>query len=413
MDTVAKAARYPLQGSVLLAIIAYVLCMALARMAFLFGIPLAWFTMIGAVGYMSIVFRGCANGRERAPTFSANEANMFGSASTLRLLMFFVLAAAVAWHIARIDDVRWLIVLAITWGFFFPAALALVVLNDSLTEAFHGERIAELVVTMGGGYLALPAAALVGALTLQLLTALSLPGLLDDVATGYIVIATLAFWGFQFHRYADDIGLDPTSDEVFRQNLIEKDEQHTFETAMDEAYAESRTDSDRALATVQSLFAGDNDTLQTRERAFERVREWPNAMVSLRLAQDLITRYLALGRDDQALALVDYGLSRNNAFRPAGPNATLRAASLALKQARPKIATSLLSDFGERFCDHPQRVSAAMTGATIALERTNETALARRLFEDVAKDPMARQHPRYTVLREALSTPAGSRDNAS
>lgn len=405
MSTLIYALRYPLQGSIFVAIVAYVLLVNLARVAGLFGIALYWFVVVGALGYTVVIFRACANGRRTAPTMTANETNLFASGQLLQTVALLLLAVLLQGLVSRYTGPPLsYVALALIW-LWLPAALSLNLLNGRLDDAVNPVQIWTMIRELGRPYFLMPLAAVGATLVQSIIDALPVPHLLGEAMGAYLLLATLAFWARLLFEHRDRVGLEATSDASMREQLDAKDEDRRRNGIMDRAFAESRTSSDRAMAVVDELFDGKQDAVETREWAFERSRGWDNAMVALRLGQTLIDRHLTLGNDARALEIIDFGISREAAFRPAGPNATLKAASVALKHARPGIATQLLGDFGARFPDNPQRVAAALTGATIAWQKTGDMALARRLFDSVASEPQAVRHPRYDALKKALAGP--------
>ncbi|MFK8016718.1 MAG: hypothetical protein AB8G17_14890 [Gammaproteobacteria bacterium] len=398
---IVKALRYPLQGSVALAIIAYVLLDAFAQFGGLFGLALRWFVNVGAFAYSYIIFRSAANGRDKVPAMSAEETNFFGSSQVLSALLLVLLASVAATYANAFLSPTAALMAQAGLTVILPASLSLMILNQSLADALNPVKVIQTMALLGAPYLLMPATALVAGIAFALIKTAGLPSLLNDLIGAYLYVAVISAWGILLHHFRDRIGLEQTNETSVRDAMIERQVDHDRKAQMDVAFAESRTDHKRALAAVEELFKGDNDTLEQREWAFEYARDWPGEMVPLRLAQQLINRHLMLGNETRALELSVYGLSRAAKFRPAGANATLKVASIARNSARPRVVTALLSDFGTRFADHAQAGAAALMCAVYATEKTNELDLARAQLKIIGKTALA-SDPRVARLRASL-----------
>lgn len=409
MQTLLTSLRYPLTGTLLAAILAFAVLDAVARFALsaglagmIIGVVMLVMLSIWVLAYSSVVFQSAATGRPEPPPMTANEMTPFGSApvrDTFVLLFLFIAAGTLAQRYLPPGLAALTQLLLLTA---MPASLSLQVVNGSLGEALSPPHILRTIGALGWRYATMPVALIVASVLYAVVSLMPLPGLLATAVGAYLYLAVVAFWGAVLYANAEHIGLEPTNAATVQQALIDADDRKTLEQAMDVAFAEATTNTGKALEQINALVDADPDPWARRRWVFERTRDWPNEMVPLRLAQTLIERDLQLGDEQNALSLATFGLSRNAAFRPATPDATLKLASVAGKSEKYEVATSLLGDFGSRFPEHPQRVAAALGAATVALGHLGDRALAQRLVASVASEPQARRHPRFEALCNAL-----------
>jgi hypothetical protein len=383
------------------------LLLELGLLGGVFGILIAlvglfvWYTgLVGLIGFAFIAFCASANGRRRVPTITADE---FRSLWSRRFIAFATLlaAAAMGWsRLAAVAGHPLIEILTLGMLFLLPAALSLMLLNDSLWQALSPVHQLRMVQDLGWPYLGLPLSLAAAAALVAL--ALDWPWPLGALVWGYGVMLAIHICGDTLYRHHERIGLEPVNDRLTRAQQIRREQRLDQNKQLDVAFALARSDSHSALEALRELFDGEDDTLAQRERVLEKVRLWPNKMVGLRLSQELIERHLALGDDSRAFELTLESLAQNPDFRPAGPEATLRIATIAGSNGRPRILTALLADFPQRFHDHPQREAAALTCARVALEKTNETALARQQLQVLETSKTLAHDPRVARLRQAL-----------
>lgn len=406
--------RYPLQSSVLGAVALYLLFSGVGRLLLALGAAggaggilitltgiFTWYTgLVSLTGFAFEVFRASANGRRRVPTITADA---FRSLWSGRFMAFATLlaAAGMGWStLATVAGHPLADILTLAIVLLLPAALALMLLNDSLWQAlspWHQLRVAR---DLGWPYLALPFS-LAAAAALVALTH-DWPWPLGALVGSYGVMLAVHVCGDVFYRYHERVGLAPVNARLMRAAMRQRERALEREKQLDIAFALARTDSQRAYDELRALFVGADDTLAERERVLRIVRAWPNRMPGLRLSQELIARCLALGDESRALAVTLQGLEQHPDFRPEGADATLRLAAIADADGRPRVVTALLGDFARRFAADPRRDTAALTCARVALEKTGQTALARQQLRILETSSTLAHDPRVARLRQAL-----------
>lgn len=416
MNTPQDILRFSLQGSVAGALAIITLLFGLAQLGITLGTSagvagiviiiaalfIGFAGLVGSIGYSFVLFRAAANGRRVVRPVTAEE---FRSLWSKRFMSFAVVVGLLLSSLLQLRDAlpgplgEMLCLLLVL---LLPASMSLMLLNESLLQAIDPTIQLRMARELGRPYLLMP---------LYLAIALALALMVLSRAWGwpwtpaiicYLWFLSTALCGQVIYAHHDRVGFEPNNEELMRAAEDARYAQQDINHVLDKAFAHGRTDSQRALNEIQSLFEGDNDTLEFRLKILRQVQSWPNPMVGLRLEQLLITRALALGDETLAFDLVLDGLERNAAFRPAGPNATLKVAAIAKTRARPRIVTALLSDFWTRFDDHPQRAAAALLCARVAIETTNQPELARTQLDWLASIEQGRSNPQVAVLEQAL-----------
>jgi hypothetical protein len=370
--------------------------------------------LVGSIGYSFVVFRAAANGRRVVRPVTAEE---FRSLWSKRFMSFAVVVGVLLSSVLQLRDALPGFVgeaLCLLLILLLPASMALMLLNESLLQAIDPAMQLRMAKELGPPYLLMP-------LYLAMALGLALVVLAQNwgwpwtpAVICYLWFLGISLCGQVIYTYHDRVGFEPNNEQLMRAAEDERHAQAGINNVLDKAFAHGRTDSQRAINEIQSLFTGDNDTLDFRLNILRQVQTWPNPMVGLRLEQLLITRALALGQETLAFDLVLDGLERNAAFRPAGPNATLKVAAIAKTRARPRIVTALLGDFWTRFEDHPQRAAAALLCARVAIEKTNQPDVARTQLDWLSSLENTRDNPQVAALEQALEqsrNPANSPDS--
>ncbi|MFK7887933.1 MAG: hypothetical protein AB8G16_13825 [Gammaproteobacteria bacterium] len=417
MDSIKNILRFSIQSSLLGALAIITLLFGLStlglNMASMIGMAgivvmlaalfIGFVAIVGTIGYSFVVFRAAANGRRVVRPVTADE---FRTLWSRRFASFVALIAVLIYVSIKLRDV-----LPAPYGelitsvllLLVPASMSLMLLNESLAQAINPVLQLRVARELGAPYFLLPLCFGVALIVAGFIFSRSWGWPWTAAAICYVWFLSAQLAGRVIYTFHDRVGFEPNNDDLMRAAEDARLEQIDINEIMDKAFAHGRTNSQRALSEIESLFTGEHDTLEFREKILRQVQTWPNPMVGLRLEQSLITRALALGEETLAFELVLDGMQRNPAFRPAGPNATLKVAAIAKTRARPRIVTALLSDFWARFEDHPQRAAAALMCARVAIEKTNEPELAQVQLERLDQLKKTRNNPQVQTLKEALN----------
>ncbi len=417
MMTLKQHVLFPAQSSVLSALGIYTVLSGIASNGFwlgentgmagfvpmLLGLFIQFLAIVSLIGFSFVIFRCSANGRAQVPPITIEE---FRSLWSRPFMAFVALLIVTGFTLTRIDQLLgspWGELLALCALALLPAALSLMLLNDSLAQALSPLHQLQMVIALRWPYLMLPVSIGLAAACVILVVRMGWPWPIASLVWGYVVMLAVHVCGATLYRFHDRIGFAPFNETLAREAVLAHADKRDFEQQLDVAFAHARTDSQRALDAISELFVAQHDTLDEREAVLARVRLWPNTMVAMRLSQDVVARQLAAGDQTGALQTTSESLTQNAAFRPAGAVATLRLASLAKSGGRLRTVTALLSDFGTRFPDHPQRGAAALLCARLALEKTSEYTLARAKLQTLEKSDALRDDPRVGALRGALA----------
>lgn len=393
---------YPLQGTILAAIIVLFLLGRLGLAAGLLGIFLLLCVLSALVQFSFVVFRASAMGRRKVTVLGPHEFSPLSNPAPWYAVVLALLIGA-AYHLAETwAGAAGSAGVAIVVLLLGPAAMTLLVLNDKLLDALNPLHIARMIVAMGAPYALMPAALLLIAGAGTWVAQSDAPWWLRDLALGYLTFLALHALGRIVYAQRERLGLATFNEDTLKIRHDEAAARQRRNATLDLVFQEARTDTPRALALLQNFFSTEQDTLAAREWVFEHARDWPNPGVALTLAQQLIDRHLAAGNAHAALSVLDWGLQTNPAFRPAGASATLAAAQAARYNNRPRLVTAVLSDFGRRFPADARRGQAALTCARTALETTNQIPLAATALAELDTMEGLRDDPRVAALRAML-----------
>ena len=418
MATPKEHLLFPIQSSVLSALGVYAVLSGIASIAFwlaqfsgmggllpgVLGLFLQFAAIVSLIGFSFVIFRGSANGRAKVPPITIEEFRSLWSRPFMALVALLIVTGFSLTRIGAVIGSPGTELLTLCALLLLPAALSLMLLNDSLLQALSPVHQVKMVAALRWPYLILPASLAVAAFVVVFILRQEWPWPFASLTWGYVVMLAVHICGATLYRFHERIGFDPFNETLTRDAFLAHKHERDFEQKMDVAFMHARTDSQRAMAVISELFVNEHDTLEEREAVLERVVKWPNSMVAMRLSQDVIARQLGTGDNTGALQTASESLQRNAAFRPTGADATLRLATLAKNGGRLRIVTALLSDFGTRFPEHPQRGAASLLCARLALEKTGEFTLARAKLQTLEKSEHLRNDPRVAALREALAT---------
>ena len=100
-----------------------------------------------------------------------------------------------------------------------------------------------------------------------------------------------------------------------------------------------------------------------------------------------------------ALQLCDRCLAAEKRFRPKGADTTIRVAEAAQTDGRSDMALILLSDFMQRFPDHPSEQRALNLLIPVAAQRDDNKAFVRGLIQHYLETvPAERRNPEIEAL---------------
>lgn len=285
-------------------------------------------------------------------------------------------------------------------GLALPAAVMILTVTRSLSEAVNPLRLAGLIRTVGSPYLALwffllslseGEQWLQGVLLDRLGFALVLP-MLNFVAFYFIVIM-FHMMGYVLYQYHEALGLRPA-------------------IGFDRAEARPGAAGDPLIMRLNALMAeGDaepaldllEEALRTRwqdndlhERYQKLLTATGKKAAALRHGREFITKLVNEKRLGRALSLYEECLGLDPEFQPQDPSQWEPLARTAKLSGRSQLALELLLGFVRGYPGHPRLPAALLLAAQISSENFHRDRDARSLLRKLLE-----QHPEHELAGEA------------
>lgn len=349
-----QVARYlaiPLQLAPLLFILVFSLLTTIATYAGLLGIPLAVLIFLGFIRYSFALRDAVFNEAPELPVLTVEMLNPIGELRSIVILaiavaLFFGTGAAAYWMppIVRIA----LGVLALT---FLLAIVAVQCITGSLVRALDPRRWIRLIAALRQDWLLVM---LCGALFFVLGRALAgwntAPFVVRVALLMYVWLALFAFIGGVLYERREDLVCEETDDiEPVPLDTTEATERQR-DREVDQIYAQWRSGAYRnAWQTIATLLQKSADPIPELRWLYRRISRWPDRRLADRVAQELVTCFLAVPSHGEVLNLVGERLRVSAEFRPSTSTELIRVVEMARDIGERRIARTLLKDFERLF----------------------------------------------------------------
>lgn len=308
---------YPVRSaSALIALITFVVLIALARAAGMLGIWLAVVTVIAFLRYLTMIAEARAQGRDASPP-GIEYFTLVGNLWTLfPVIPVFVVARLVGATGSAYGDVAATIVAAV-FAVLFPAHVSVLVITHSPLQSIDPRALYRFVRRCGSSYWYAPAAAMLAVLLPAMLG--FLPATVVNLIEVYLVVALFAVAGAVTRgtNLYTDIDLPGTAgvdEEKLRRGLERKRAQ-----VLDHAYGfVSRGNRDGGLEHIYRWLARDPEPDDAWPWFFAQMLRWEDPYPGLLLAQQYLGRLLEAGDRVGAVKLMLRCRLADESFRPLG-----------------------------------------------------------------------------------------------
>ncbi|HEY0749492.1 MAG TPA: hypothetical protein VGD63_22515, partial [Steroidobacteraceae bacterium] len=197
--------------------------------------------------------------------------------------------------------------------------------------------------------------------------ALDLLSMLDlwlpiDLALGlFTVLSVFSFLSGAIYERRDELGVETWASPERSADLKDQEQRRKHEAVLLEAYGAMRANNHiRSWQLMADWLKSRGDQPGDYAWLCERTAAWDDARYISRLTEERVARLLGLKRTGEALDVVSRRLILDPGFRPKTAADTLAVAQLAARGGGvPRVARTLLSDFGARFQGDPRAAVAA------------------------------------------------------
>jgi len=350
----------PLRGGAAAVVVIFALLFTVAAHGGLLGIPLACILTSWFFKYAYILFDHTVWGYDEPPTLDIQMLNPIEEQRPLaQVVILGLIYAAVKLAESRLN-LAVAACLAAAAAFLLPASVAVLGLERNMLKALYPPALARMVRGLGLMYIVVLGVIGVFLLGMGLLLEWAPWMPLEFAIAMFGVLSVFSMLGGALYERRLELGLDARKSPERTAELERRADLRESEAKVTEAYGLMRVGShSKAWDLLQGWLASRGKTVEDYHWLCDRLSKWSDARYANRMTEEYVDRLLALKQDGPALDAVARRLDQDPSFRPKTAAATLRIAQLAAHGGgAPRIARTLLVDFGERFKDDP-RVGAA------------------------------------------------------
>jgi hypothetical protein len=349
-----------MRGGAAWVVIVFAVLLTVAANGGLLGIPLAFLLTSWFFKYAYILFDHTVWGYDEPPTLDIQMLNPVDEQRPLaQVAILGLIYAAVKLAETRLNSAIALFLAAVA-ALLLPASVAVLGLERNILKAVYPVALLRVVRGLGRMYLvvlALIACCLIG-MGLLVHLALWLP--LRFGLGMFAILSMFSVLGGALYERRSELDLDTRHSPERTAERQSRADLRQSEAAVTHAYGLMRVGShSNAWAALQGWLASRGNAVADYRWLCERLSAWHDPRYANRLTEEYVDRLLALKQDGQALDAVVQRLRQDVSFRPKTAAATLHIAKLAAHGGgAPRVARTLLADFGERFGDDPSVAAA-------------------------------------------------------
>jgi len=363
-----RALTLPLHMTSLLLVAIFSFLFLLAANAEIIALPLALVIGSWFFKYAFLLLDHAAQGRPGALVLTLEDANPVGET---RPLLYGLAIAAFCLATGALDgvtDPNVVFALRLLGLLALPAVLATHLVTGAFARALNPLTVTRMVGCLGPGYL------------LVLLVAAGCAWIGRDIVLGgghlglFLQIALLellwlamfAVLGGLIHERRVELGFEPEQSPERQRQRADEARDRERNRFVDQLFVEFRSGSTaNAWETIQRRVGASHDPVAEYAWIHARVAAWPNPRLANRVARELLPLLLARQRNGEALAIVKNRLDADSGFRPQSGDELIRLAELARAGGERSVAGALVTDFEQRFPDHPARNTARRLAAEL------------------------------------------------
>ncbi len=410
INGIITALRYPLKTGSLFFILACFLLLSVARAAIEFvgtigmvgGSVLGVFVLLWYARYLFFVLEYTALGHSDPPLI---EWEMISPAERPRTMFQGVLIMTligVGELVLQYLGSTVFSVYTVVAVLYVPATVCVISVDQHIGRVFDPLRAFRLIGNLGYHYLGILAAIglVSGVLALSFYYFDGI--LLTNAVLFYTGVWLFHLIGRVLYANRDAIGLDAERAPERDQEKADAEQLQAQNALLDEIFPISRIgkypDALRAIDEYLERY----DSPVDEQRLFDALLNWENPYLGLKLGQRRVDRCMAGKNMVSALQLCDRCLAVDKRFRPNGADTTIKIAEAAQTDGRSGMALVLLSDFMQRFPDHPGELRALNLLIPLAAkrdQRDNSRAFVQGLMQHYLETvPAERRSPEIEAL---------------
>ena len=367
-----------------------------------------WWVM--AFKLASDALRRAAEGKARDESYEV----FTGDAMAIRQIWLGLLLYVVGSGVAKFTPPGAFYAFCVVVAVMLPAAVILIVMEDSVLRVFDPRMWIELMRRMGGEYLVLCAqlAALAVGVVLAMRTlGATLPGNMAEALSHglflYLLLVVYHGLGELLHRRREALEL-PAAPEPSRRLLAATPEETAAVAEAERLLAAQQPAA--AAAVLDRLIRGRGATAPVH-RAYRDLltRQGADAAL-LRHARDYVAVLLQLGQEREALALYLESKQRDPGFQLAEPQRVSDLIALAARNQQSQLAVGLAEEFAQRFPRDRDLVLNGLTAAKL-MDRLDRDDDARRLLHSlIERFPEHELRPQLDAALAAIAPNPAAND---
>ena len=346
--------RRPLSPAPLLLIAAFAILLTLATRGGLLGLPLGFIVLSWFLKYAFVILDTAARGLDEPPVLSIEMVNPLDEQRPLgQLLIIGVFYAATA-ALQPYVGAQIVVALRTVALVLLPACIAVLGSSGSIVTAVNPRVLIGTIRRLGWDYVVIWLALLVLAFAGRFVSTrladapLGMPLAIACLMYGWLAVFSII--GGALYERRHELGIDawrsPERDRARHEADLGKDHNRFI----DELYGHWRGGAYKeALQAAQNRLAASGHSLDEYAWLCEALLRWPDRRLASRIAQDYLSRLLAVKRYSNALTVAHHHIDADPEFRPATSADLIRLAYLARDGGDRKLARALLVDFERHY----------------------------------------------------------------
>jgi tetratricopeptide (TPR) repeat protein len=399
---------YPAQTGALTTIAVLALCRLVTYLPF--GWFLDLFVWVALYKYAIECLRATANGKMRAPEYSATVDDSFGWTMIKLQVIFLVINIAVFLLFGVVAGLLTSVVLA----FALPGAMMSVAMDGNLGLALNPATWFAIMQRLGGAYFFAALLCFVFWMSQANASAILLPFLPGVLAVivyyvlaHYVVVATFHLMGYLIWQYHDILNYEPKIElPLVARGNADAQLLNEVQQLVRDGDAERAID----LLSVQLRERGGTPELHQRYRKLLSSTGRKDEL--LRHGQEWMHILLAQENYKRALELTRECVALDPAFRPPADAINLLA-TRAADSGQSQLALSLLSGFHKLYPKHADLPANLFLAARLLADRMGKNVESRRMLDFlIAQYPQHQLADEFRAYRKYLDTFPGATGKA-
>ena len=319
-------------STILVTALVYGLLLQVASFS-LFGLLLLIILLLSLFRYGYAVLRDVAHGKPKLRPPAIETVNWFDG---MRLAMHSVLFFLAAYFLATtplfgaaplVTVLRWLLLGGLL--FTFPASAASMAISGDLADAINPRSVMQIIAAMGSRYWAL-AGMCVGLSLLIIFSKTVLAAssiffaIFSDCVAVWLYLAMFASIGSAIGEFRGVFEL--RGEPELRMEQVERQRDRDRQWYLDRAYTSIRSGLlAQGYRSLKELIDAEDGSVEIYQWLLDRTLTWDDQSHALRVAERFVERLIELGRQQQALDLVQHFRRVSADFKPSSDSAAALA----------------------------------------------------------------------------------------